>query len=76
MKSEIPSKLLLKPSEAARLLGISERKLWQMTQDGEIQSILLGRCRRYSLRWLEDWIAAGQSAHHAPTAPGDVAHPP
>jgi excisionase family DNA binding protein len=39
--------LLLRPSEAARLLAISERTLWQLTADGVIPCVRLGRCKRY-----------------------------
>ena len=49
-------KLLLKPSEAAKALGISERKLWGMTKAGEIPSIKLDRSVRYSVDSLREWI--------------------
>ena len=46
-------RLLLTPLEAARALCISERNLWQLTKDGEIESVRVGkRSIRYSSsRW-------------------------
>ena len=38
---------LLKSREAAELLSISERKLWQLTKDGKINAIRLGHSVRY-----------------------------
>jgi excisionase family DNA binding protein len=49
-------KLLLTIQEAAEALGISERKLWGMTDSREIPHVRLGRCLRYPVRELEQWI--------------------
>ena len=49
-------KLLLTIQEAAEALGISERKLWGMTDSREIPHVRLGRCLRYAVRELEQWI--------------------
>ncbi len=49
-------KLLLNIQEAAEALGISERKLWGMTDSREIPHVRLGRCLRYPVRELEQWI--------------------
>ena len=48
--------LLLDPREAAGLLCISQRKLWEMTAKREIPRVRLGRCVRYSVKDLERWI--------------------
>jgi hypothetical protein len=40
-------KLLVKPSDAAEALSISPRKLWAMTNSGEIPCLRLGRAVRY-----------------------------
>ena len=51
-------RLLLTPLEAARALGISERNLWTLTQEGVIDSVRVGkRSIRYSVATLEKWIA-------------------
>jgi excisionase family DNA binding protein len=49
-------KLLLNIQEAAEALGISQRKLWGMTDSREIPHVRLGRCLRYPVRELEQWI--------------------
>jgi excisionase family DNA binding protein len=52
------SALLVRPSEAARLLAISERSLWAFTQAGEIPCIRIGRSVRYCPADLAAWIAS------------------
>ena len=53
-----PLRLLLSPKEAAQAMAISERNLWQLTQDGVIDSVRVGkRSIRYSVATLEKWIA-------------------
>ena len=49
-------KLLLNIQEAAEALGISQRKLWGMTDSREIPHVRLGRCLRYPVHELEQWI--------------------
>ena len=49
--------ILLKSKEAASLLGISERKLWTMTNCGEIPSVRLGKSVRYRRQTLEAFVA-------------------
>lgn len=60
-----PSKLqpiLLRPREAAQVLAISPRKLWELTDIGEIRCIRIGRSVRYSVEDLRQWTRAqGQS---------------
>ena len=48
--------LLLSAREAAEALAISPRKLWGMTASGEIPHIRLGRCVRYPVDDLQEWI--------------------
>jgi excisionase family DNA binding protein len=38
--------LLLTPTEAARALGIGRSKLYELMQDGILESVHLGACRR------------------------------
>ena len=54
-------KLLVNAQEAARLAGISERHWWALHSSGRIgpRPIALGRAKRWSVRELENWIAAG-----------------
>ncbi len=60
-QAETPAKLLINSREAAKALGISERKLWSMTQASQIPVVRLGRSVRYSVRTLESWIEQQQS---------------
>lgn len=49
-------RMLITPAEAAFALSVSERKLWSMTNAGEIPCVRLGRAVRYSPTDLQDWI--------------------
>ncbi len=51
-----PTKLALRPREASKALGIGERLLWQLTADGRIPYIKVGRCTLYPVRELQDWL--------------------
>ncbi len=48
--------LLVDAREAARLLAVSPRKLWQMTHDGEVLYVRLGRCVRYPVTELQRMV--------------------
>ena len=53
------TQLLLRPAEAAKSLGISERQLWEHTAPrGPIPAVRIGANVRYSPSQLADWIAA------------------
>jgi len=41
------------PREAARLLGIGERTLWERTKAGDIPHVRIGRLVRYRVASLE-----------------------
>ncbi len=55
--------LLLRPNEAAQVLAISPRKLWELTNCGEIPCLRIGRAVRYSVEDLQQWIE-GKSCKH------------
>ncbi len=38
--------MLLTPTEAARALGIGRSKLYELMQDGVLESVHIGACRR------------------------------
>ena len=48
--------LLVNAKEAARILSISQRKLWQLKNCGEIPYVRIGRAVRYSPDELRKWI--------------------
>ena len=50
------SKLLLTVRETAAMLSISERKLWNLTNENEIPAIRIGRSVRYSVEDVQQWI--------------------
>lgn len=57
--------LLLKPDEAAALLNISPRSLWQYTKSGELHCVRIGRSVRYSPADLEAFITSRKGVNHA-----------
>jgi len=64
-EKEMRQPLLLKPPEAAAMLAISPRKLWELTDSGEIPCIRIGRAGRYSLEDLRKWVHSQQSAENS-----------
>lgn len=61
MSSPTPSPtptLLLRPSDAARALAISPRKLWELTNRGDVPAVRIGRAVRYAPSDLAEWIEA------------------
>jgi excisionase family DNA binding protein len=50
--------LALRPREAAKAIGVSERTLWAMTKSREIPYMRLGRIILYSVESLRAWLEA------------------
>ena len=52
--------LALRPREAAMVLGISPRLLWQLTRDGKVPHVRLGHGKRapvlYPMAGLSNWL--------------------
>jgi excisionase family DNA binding protein len=48
--------MLLYTREAARKLGICEKTLWTLTQDGSIPCVRIGRLVKYDPHDLGKWI--------------------
>jgi len=49
--------LALRPHEAAKALGIGERLLWEMTQNGQVPCAQLSkRITVYPVHLLKDWL--------------------
>jgi excisionase family DNA binding protein len=53
---------LLRPREAAALLAISERTLWDLSNRGDLPTVRLGRSVRYDPGDLATWVARNKSA--------------
>jgi excisionase family DNA binding protein len=56
-----PDRLLVTAKEAAKMLSISARSLWTMTNMGTIPSIRIGRSVRYSVEDLLAFIEKARS---------------
>ena len=52
-----PLRLALRPREAAKALGIGERLLWSLTNQGVVPHVRLGRTVLYPTDLLRDWLA-------------------
>lgn len=48
--------LSLRPKDAARVLGIGQRLLWELTKLGRIPHVRLGRCVVYPVAALTEWL--------------------
>ena len=51
------AQLAVRPVQAAQLLSISPRKLWELTKDGEVPHLKLGRATLYRIADLDRWLA-------------------
>ena len=58
--------LLVAASDAARLLCVSERTLWSLSNRGNLRSVRIGRRRLYDPSDLADFIHRQKTSH--PTA--------
>lgn len=60
MKAE---KIAVRSKEAAKMLGISNIWLKQLTRDGKgPKSVKRGRARLYPVKYLQEWITDGIEA--------------
>jgi hypothetical protein len=50
--------LALRPRDAARALGISERLLWDWTRAEGVPHVRIGNVVLYPVEVLKDWLAA------------------
>src|SRR5262249_26125661 len=49
--------LLVNEREAARLLRVSPRTVWQLNASGELPCVRLGRAKRYAVASLQEFVA-------------------
>lgn len=64
-------KLLLRPAEAADMLGIGRSKMYAMLASGEIPSLQIGKSIRVPVDALRQWVAAQSSEREASGVKGD-----
>ena len=60
-------KLLLKVEEAADLLSLGRSKVWQLIQDGRLETVRIGRARRVpyaAVRALVEQLAGPAEDRH------------
>jgi excisionase family DNA binding protein len=50
--------LLLRPSEVAKMLGLSRSKVFELLAAQELPSVHIGRCTRVPREQLQKWIQA------------------
>jgi excisionase family DNA binding protein len=50
------NQLLLKPAEAAQMLGIGRTKLFELLASGAVESVCIGHCRRIPLDALDTYL--------------------
>jgi excisionase family DNA binding protein len=60
-----PARVLLRPEEAARAVGLSRSQFFKLLADGSIRSLKVGRLRRVPVAELEAWVAR-EMAEQAP----------
>ena len=48
--------LALRPREAAKALGVSERTLWGWTREGTVPHVKVGRTVLYPVAGLREWL--------------------
>jgi excisionase family DNA binding protein len=66
-------RLLLRPSEAAEILGVSLRCLMAWVAAGEVPAVRLGeRCLRFSVDALRAWVASRSTWPTALTGVGSA----
>ena len=51
-------KLLLRPNEAAELLGVGRSTIYALLASGDVPSVRVGRSVRLPLEALRQWVAA------------------
>jgi len=53
-------RILLRPSEAAELLGLSRSKVYALLASGELPSVKIGVATRLPVAELREWLVAKQ----------------
>lgn len=64
-------RMLLKPAEAADVLGIGRSKLYELLQAGTLHSVRIGACRRIPIDALSDLVSRLREASALTAASDD-----
>jgi len=70
MRTHTPA-LALRPAEAAAAIGVSERKLFQLTKEKRIPHARLGGCVVYPVAELQQWLSSLAEHEKSPALAGD-----
>lgn len=73
--SGLAGPLLVPPREAAPLLGVSERKLWELTKSNTVPHLRIGRKVLYSPRALAAWVDRQHATPQPPAPPAPEPQP-
>lgn len=57
---------LLTPRETAKRLAISERHLFHLTHSGQLPCVRVGKCVRYNVETIQQWVREAESADSPP----------
>ena len=66
---------LLTPKDTAKLLAISQRKLWGLTNAGNIPHIRIGKSVRYAVQDLKNWIDSKRVSQASETQTNAIHNP-
>jgi excisionase family DNA binding protein len=61
------AKLLLRPEEAAEVLGVGRTKVYELMAAGELESVQVGRSRRLPTAAVEAFVAGLRRVEPCPT---------
>lgn len=56
--------LALRAKDAARMLGLGQRKLWELTNRGEVPCVRVDGCVLYPVGSLRRWLDEAAQAKH------------
>lgn len=68
----VNSQMLMRPSEAAKALAISTKTLFNLTKEGRISCVRIGRTVRYDPAVLKEWITHGAHGVASTFQEGDI----
>jgi excisionase family DNA binding protein len=54
--------MLLRPKDASRMLALSERTLWSMSQAGLLPCVRVGKSVRYAPDDLAEWVKRAKAS--------------
>jgi excisionase family DNA binding protein len=57
-KEEVVDRLLLRPTEAAEVLGLGRSKVYEMLGRGELPQVRVGGSVRVPIEALREWVLA------------------